>query len=201
MELREAIARRRMVRSFSDEPLDRRVLDELLALALRAPSAGNTRGTSWVALAGAEETERYWRHVTTPDWRRRSRRWEGLSRAPVVALALASPDAYLARYAEPDKEVSGLGHSADAWPVPYWFGDAACSVMSLLLLATDAGLGACFLGNFRGEGALMAELGVPTGWRLYGAVLLGHADGLDHPSPSLGRQGPGLAERVRHGGW
>ena len=208
-----------MVRSFADRPLDPAVVDRLLGLALRAPTAGNTRGTAWLVLTGSE-TAAYWDHTTTLDWRERSRRWAGLRRAPVIVLALTSPDAYVARYGEPDKARTGLrlggdaskptgergrgpalGSDAAAWPVPYWFGDAAFGTMSLLLGATAEGLGACFLGNFRGEVSLLGALGVPQGWRLFGAVLVGHPDGGDHPSASLRRSGPRDPERVHRGRW
>ena len=79
---------------------------------------------------------------------------EGLRRAPVVLLAYASPDAYVARYAEPTRPPRASGSGAERWPVPYWFGDAAFGVMAVLLGAVDAGLGACILGAFRGEAAL-----------------------------------------------
>lgn len=208
-----------MVRSFADRVLDPAVVDRLLAQALRAPTAGNTRGTAWLVLTGPE-TATYWGHTTTAGWRERSRRWPGLRRAPVIALALASPDAYVARYAEAARTTGGrrpggdtsdgwgedepgpaLGSAPGAWPVPYWFGDAAFGVMTLLLGATAEGLAACFLGNFRGEAALLDALGVPPRWRLFGAVLLGHPDGADHPSPSLGRPGPTGADRVHRGRW
>jgi nitroreductase len=85
--------------------------------------------------------------------------------------------------------------------VPYWFGDAAFATMALLLRATEAGLGACFLGSFRGEEALLGALGVPPDWRLFGTVLLGYPDGADHRSPSLSRPGPSAATRVHRGRW
>src|SRR5580658_8366910 len=200
MELTEAIRRRHMVRSFSDRSVDPALLDELVADALRAPSAGNARGTAWLLLEGSERTAVYWAHTTTEEWRQRSRRWQGLSRAPVAALSLASPAEYVARYGEDDKAASGLGpgpaQGEAAWPVPYWFGDAAFATMALLLRATEAGLGACFLGSFRGEEALLGALGVPPDWRLFGTVLLGYPDGADHRSPSLSRPGPSAATRV-----
>lgn len=189
-----------MVRSFADRPVDPDLVDGLLDQALRAPSAGNTRGTAWLVLAGPDQTATYWAHATTGDWRARSPRWPGLSRAPVVALSLASPPAYLARYGEADKAGSGLDEAEGAWPVPYWFGDAAFATMTLLLGATGAGLGACFLGNFRGEAALLEALGVPEGWRLFGTVLLGHPDGHDHRSGSLDRPVP-AGGRVHRGRW
>jgi nitroreductase len=201
MELHEAIRDRAMVRSFSVDAVDPATVDRLLRAALRSPTAGNTGGTAWVVLQGPEQTSLYWRATTDEEWRSTSRRWEGLKRAPVLLLAYTSPDAYLARYAEGDKSRSGLGLGIEAWPVPYWFGDAAFGVMAVLLAAVDAGLGACILGNFRGEGALAHSLGVPDGWRLFGTVALGHPDGADHPSPSLGRERPPDEARVRRGGW
>lgn len=205
-----------MVRSFSDTPLDTVLVGTMLADALRAPTAGNARGTAWLVLEGAEQTATYWTHTTTEEWRRRSRRWPGLSRAPVVALSLASPAMYVRRYGEGDKAGSGLGPvpldgaangepagpgGEGAWPVPYWFGDAAFATMALLLRATAEGLGACFLGNFRGEDRLLPALGVPSEWRLFGTVILGLPAGADPPSSSLSRPAPSPASRVHRGSW
>jgi len=201
-----------MVRSFAPRPLPPAVVDRLLAAALRAPTAGNTKGTAWVVLEGAEETRRYWDAVTTAGWRHASSRWPGLARAPVIAVSLVSPPAYVARYREADKAEAGpeappssrnnaLGTGESAWPVPYWWGDAAFGVMSVLLGAVDEGLGACFLGNFRGETALLSALGVPEGWRVFGTVALGYPDGDDHRSPSLDRHGPPASARLHRGRW
>ena len=77
--------------------------------ALRAPSAGNTGGTAWVILEGPAETALYWEATTDEAWRSTSARWPGLRRAPVILLAYASAEAYVARYAEADKAESGRG--------------------------------------------------------------------------------------------
>jgi nitroreductase len=198
VELAEVIDRRRMVRSFSGRPVDPGALDRLLRAALRAPSAGNAGGWSIVVLCGEEERFQFWDATTTRPWRAGSRRWPGLSRAPVVMVVLADPAAYAARYAEPDKASSGLD-AIEAWPIPYWFMDAGSAVMSLLLSAVDAGFGACFLGNFRGEDVLLERLGIPSRLRYVGAVLLGEAADADHPSSSLAR-GPRRMEDVVHRG-
>jgi nitroreductase len=200
VDLNEAVRRRRMVRSFSPEGVDRGVVDRLLEAALRSPTAGNTGGTAWVVLEGPDETSVYWDATTDEAWRDRNRtRFAGLSGAPVVLLSYASPETYADRYAEPDKSDPGL--AAGEWPVPYWFGDAAFAVMTVLLGAVDVGLSACMLGNFRGEAELATRLGVPEGWRLFCAVLLGHPDGRDHRSASLDRTGPGKAERIHRARW
>ncbi len=202
MELHEAIRRRAMVRSFSSEPLDAGVVDRLLHAALRSPTAGNTGGTVWVVLEGTAQTSVYFEATTDEDWRRAYRNWiEGLQRAPVVLLAYTSPEAYVARYAEPDKRDAGLGEETEAWAMPYWYGDAAFGVMAVLLGAVDAGLGASILGTFRGEEELARRLDVPGGWRLFCAVVLGHPDGQDHRSASLDRARPRRAERIHRGRW
>jgi len=205
MDVGDAVRARRMVRSFSEQAVPSDLLDHVLRDALRAPTAGNTGGTALVVLVGQAQTARYWEAATTAAWRAGARRFEGLSRAPVVAVALASPEAYVARYREPDKAGGssdiGLGISDAHWPVPYWFGDAAFSVMTLLLRATEVGLGASFLGNFRSEGAVLTALGVPAGWRLFGAVALGFPAGDDPRSASLDRPRPGVADRLHYGEW
>ena len=89
-------------------------------------------------------------------------------------MPLADASAYTERYAEPDKVKSGLGVGTHAWPVPYWTIDASMAVMTLLLGAEDAGLGALFFGVFRNEVELRASLGIPEHLELLGAIALGH---------------------------
>jgi nitroreductase len=199
VELTDAVRQRRMTRNFTDRPLDRATVDALLEAALRAPTAGHTQGRDLVVLEGPEQTAAYWDTTTDAAWRSTSRRFEGMARAPVVVLPFADPGAYVARYAEGDK-VRPDGATVE-WVVPFWFVDAAYATMTLLLAATDRGLGAAFLGNFRGEAALRDRLGVPDRHRWLGAVLLGEAATPDPPSPSLARGRRPFEEVVHRGRW
>jgi nitroreductase len=160
-----------MTRAFLPEPLAPGLLEELVDLAARAPSAGKTQGWDLLVLEGAD-TARFW-DVTLPSERRDTFRWRHLLDAPVIALAFADPQAYLSRYSEPDKAATGLGRGAAAWPAPYWTIDAAMAVQTLLLAAEDRGLGALFCGVFHGEDRLRVDLGVPTHHLLLGAIALG----------------------------
>jgi nitroreductase len=200
MDHREVVRRRRMVRSFSDEPVASALLDRLLTDALRAPTAGNSQGRDLLVLEGPEQTARFW-DVTLPAERRATFAWPGLLRAPALVLPLADASRYLSRYAEPDKAATGLGAGEDAWPVPYWTVDTAFVVMSLLHGVVDAGLGALFFGIFRNEAQLLHSLGVPAGHRPVGAVAIGHPDGGDGPSRSARRPRRGLEEVVHRGTW
>ncbi len=199
MELRAAITRRRMVRSFADVPLDRHRLDDLLDLARRAPSAGNTQAVGFVVLSGEESVARYW-DITLPAGspgeqsgdRRAKFRWQGLLAAPALVIVTVDPDAYPSRYAEADKKSTGLGAGTDAWPIPYWWVDAGAVAQNLLLLCVDAGLGACLFGPFDHEPALRTAFDLPEQVRLVATIAIGQ------PSPDEAGTGQGRsAQRPR----
>ncbi len=201
----DVVMRRRMTRSFSNRPLQHGVLDEMVRLAARAPSAGKSQGWHLVTLEG-DETSRFW-NITLPSPQRESFTWQGLLDAPVILLPFADSNAYTDRYSEPDKVATGLGVGAAAWPVPYWTIDASMSVMTLLLAAEDAGLGALLFGVFKGEAELRNSLGVPSHLELLGAIALGHPS---HDAPSGDPDGRGLSagrpgrtpdQIIRRGGW
>lgn len=200
-EFADVVRSRRMTRSFSDRRLPVGLLDELLDLSCRAPSAGKSQGWHFVVLEGAD-TARFW-DATLPDERRPAFAWQGLLRAPAIVLPFADPTAYIDRYAEQDKAATGLGEGAHAWPVPYWTVDVSMAVMTLLLGAEDRGLGALFFAVFRGADALLADLGVPDHVELLGAVALGYRDeAADHrPGRSARRPRRRLDEVVHRGGW
>jgi nitroreductase len=195
------VRRRRMCRSFRPDPVDPQLVDELVELASRAPSAGKSQGLHLVVLEGPD-TARFWTHAF-PHERRPGFAWPGLFRAPVVALGFADPGAYVRRYAEADKRSTGLGAGVEAWPTPYWTIDASMALMTLLLAAEDAGLGALFFAVFNGEDEVRRELGVPAEMQLLGALALGWPDddARDRAGRSAGRRRRGAAEIVHRGGW
>ncbi len=127
-EFTEVVRSRRMTRAFDGRPIPSELLDGLVELASRAPSAGKTQGWHLVVLEGAD-TAMFW-ESTLPAVRRDSFRWQHLLTAPVIALPLADSKAYVDRYAEPDKAQTGLGGGVAAWPVPYWTIDASMAVMT-----------------------------------------------------------------------
>jgi nitroreductase len=185
MEFQDVVRRRRMVRSFSTEPVPSEVVERILANGLRAPSAGFSQGWAFVVLVGPAETALFWDTVSDPEWRADPTR-PGLVRAPVIIVALTDEAAYRARYREADK-ASHRQHSASDWPVPFWLVDTSFAAMLILLSAVDAGLGALFTGLNHHDDELLAALGVPPGLRPIGAVILGWPDDQDRPSPSLAR--------------
>ncbi len=200
MDLADAVRRRRMVRSFTNEPLDEGRLLAILDLGRRAPSAGHTDGRSLLLLRG-EETAAYWDASLPAGPRRDTFAWPGLVAAPALVVVLTSPSAYVDRYAEADKAGTGLGRRAEDWAVPYWFVDGGMAVEAILLGAVAAGLGASFFGLFDQEAAVLTALGVPDPWRAVGTIALGHPAAEDRPGRSAVRDRPTLDHVVHRGRW
>lgn len=195
MELRDAVRRRRMVRSYDpDRPVPRSTLEELLELAVRAPSAGNTQGWRFLVLDEPPARDRFW--AATADgpadpWLARMRT------APALVVFFSHRAAYLDRYAEPDKGWTDRDEAR--WPVPYWHIDAGMAAMIFLLAAQDRGLGACFFGIPPARWpAFFAAFNVPDELSPIGVVSVGHP-APDLRSPSLKRGRRPLAELVSYG--
>jgi nitroreductase len=195
MELREVVRRRRMVRRFDPRPLPAGTLDRILHSATRAPSAGFSQGLDLLVLEGPEAVRGFWAATTDP----RFGTPYSSAEPPAIVLVLSDKQAYLDRYAAPDK--AGLGMEVEeGWPVPYWDMDAAMAVMLMLLTAVDEGIGAWWFGVFHGAGALLRDLGVPEGRRLVGAVALGHPAADDRPGGSARTRPRRPLDQVVHRG-
>ena len=171
------------------------MLRRVLSAAGRGPTAGNTWGLDLVLVTRPQD---YW-SVTLPD--PRGFPWPGLLRAPVLVIPVADPDAYVRRYAEPDKARSGLGAAAAAWSVPYWWVDGGAAVMAVLLAATDAGLGSLLFGQFGHEAAVAERFGIPTGRVALGTIALGFPGPGTSRSDSDRRGRPSENAFIRVDGW
>jgi nitroreductase len=208
VELDDVVRRRRMARSFSNEPVPAEVLDRVLGVAAHGPSAGFSQGVDLVVLEGPTRTRQFFEMTSDPEFLAGPGMLPGILRAPVIVLPVCDPGAYVARYAEPDKARSSLaGLPAERWPVPYWLVDTSFAVMLLLLAATDQGLGALFFQLHRDPGPLLEALGVPGGKRVIGAVALGYegdaeSTGTSVPTGSPRRRGRrAMGDVVHRGHW
>jgi nitroreductase len=198
VEVAQALRQRRMTRAFDGTELSAAHVATLCSDAVRAPTAGNARGVDLVVLAGRRGVAQYLGAATDPAWTDRSGRAGGFAAAGAAVAVVCDPTTYAERYADTDKSESGLS-DLGAWPVPYWYGDAAFATMALLLLAESDGLASCFLGAFRRHEDVLALVGAPSTARLFGAVLLGNAAVSQTPSTSLARPGPTRSARVHLG--
>jgi len=196
MEFRETVLKRRMVRNFSDRPVDAAIIDRILQLTRHAPSAGFTQGQSFVlvtqpelrrAIAATCEEEEYVQSGFAPF----------ISKAPVLLIPCTSEAAYHRRYQEADK-VNEDGTEI-VWPVPYWFMDIGCAVMIALLAAIDEGLVTAFAGS-KDLDQLRSLLDMPAEVTPVGVIAAGYR-AADVPSPSLKRGRKSDEEYIHRERW
>ena len=200
MEFADVVRRRKMVRNYTDEPVDPAVVDRALDNAVRAPSAGFSQGWGFLVLDTPDDVRRYW--AATADDLDQPDEWlAGMMRAPVVIVPCSSKAAYLGRYAEPDKGWTDRDEAR--WPVPFWHMDAAMASLLILQTAVDEGLGACFFGIPPEKvPAARTEFAIPETFDPVGSITLGH------PATTPGAQGSptrrrrkDLDEVVHRGNW
>ena len=185
-----------MVRSYdTSRPVPPEVIDRIVHNALRAPSAGFSQGWAFLVLDNLADVARFRDSVrpqTDPE------AWFAANvDAPLLIVPLSNKDAYLDRYAQPDK---GFTDRSDAWwPAPYWDIDTGMASLLMLLTAVDAGLGACFFGiPVEQIGSFRAAFGVPPQFTPIGAISIGYSD---EPARDLRKWRKPTAETVHRGRW
>jgi nitroreductase len=151
-----------------------------------------------VVLTEPDQRRLFWETTSGPNWRGESESVP-LTRAPVVIIPLSHKQAYLDRYALPDKAHTPLSRE-EHWPAPYWDIDTGFGVMLILLTAVELGLGALFFGIFQGEKPLLDALGVPAGYRPIGALAVGYPTAGERSTPELrsGRRRPDEVVKWEH---
>jgi nitroreductase len=198
MEFRETVRKRRMVRAYDpDQPVPRSTLNELLELAIRAPSAGFSQGWHFLVLETAEDRAAFWT-ASSQDPAAEPDAWlRGLQTAPALIIAISDKHAYLERYAAPDKGWTDRDEAH--WPVPYWDIDTGMASLLVLLGAVDRGLGSCFFGvPAERHGPVKQAFGVPERLSIVGVISLGQP-APDRRSPSLKRGRRPVAEVTSYG--
>jgi nitroreductase len=192
MEFSDVVRSRRSIRSYSSERPDPGLVDELIDVARRVPTAGFSQGIDFLVIDDPAALADFWRLAggdMEPD------------DPPVLVLVFADPERYLERYRAPDKVEFGLG-DAEAWPVKFWDVDAAMAAMQLQLAAVDAGLGTWFFGVGDEIDAIRERFGVPDDRSHIGIVALGHRHPDEEPvgSATKRRRRP-LADQLHRNGW
>lgn len=159
-----------MVRSYTDQPVPRDVIERVVARARKAPTGGFSQGLRFVVVTDPET-----RHAVAvaggEEWyiERGFSTW--LSDAPVQVVVCTREEDYHERYRKPDK-LQADGTEIE-WPVPWWYADAGKAIMLLLLAAIDEGLGAGMFG-FMDTDTCRRVLGIPDDVQPVAAVTIGH---------------------------
>ena len=165
MEFQDVVRRRRMIRTFTSEPVAESSIARILDNAVRGPSAGFSQGQAFLVLDG-EPLARFWAVMggeVTPS----------VQGAPLVIVPLSCKRTYLDRYALPDKGWTDRDEAR--WPVPFWHIDTGMATLLILQTVVDEQLGAVYIGIDPERVELFrAEFSVPADHEPIGAVAIGH---------------------------
>jgi nitroreductase len=198
VEFTEVVQRRRIVRHFAPDPIEREVLERIAATAQRAPSAGFSQGQRVVIVTDPARRRRLAELVGEAFYTERGfDPW--ISEAPALFVPCVSAKVYVDRYNEPDKrDPEAPPGTEDEWKVQYWWMDIGCTVMLIMLAAVDEGLASGFAGgDFDG---LRTELGLPDDFTPVGVIPVGKPLA-DKKSPSLKRGWRSVDEFARWETW
>ena len=165
MDFQEVVRRRRMVRTFTDEPAPKESLDRILANAVRGPSAGFSQGQSFLLLTEPADRERFWAIAGAAVN-------ESAQTAPAVIVPMSCKRVYLDRYAQPDKGWTDRDEAR--WPVPFWHIDTGMAALLILQTVVDEGLGAIYFGIVpEAVQPFRDAFGVPDDQEPIGAIAIG----------------------------
>jgi nitroreductase len=172
MDFAEVLKRRKMVRNYTDEPVERTAIDRIVAAGRKAPSGGFSQGVRFVVVQDAGTRARIAELADEPYYTQRGfEPW--ISRAPVHVVVAMREDDYHDRYRQPDK-LDESGEEIE-WRVPWWWVDAGKATMLLLLAAIDEGLGAGLFGLVGDQNDRLLELlAIPADFEVVGVVTVGH---------------------------
>jgi nitroreductase len=147
-------------------------------------------------LTEASDREAFWRLTAEAEtaWLR------GMQTAPVLILVWTSEEAYLDRYAEPDK--GWTDRDPSRWSAPYWFVDAGMASMAALLSAVDQELGACFFGIPTDRiSAVRERFQVPASQLSVGVLSLGYPASAGIPGSPTRRLRKPASALIHRGTW
>ena len=169
---------RRIVRNYTEEPVDDAAVTRILDLARRGPSAGFSQGVSFIVIKDKDLRSRIAELANESTYVEKGLDpW--ISRAPIHVVVCTSEETYRTRYRESDKSPDG---TETEWPVPYWWVDAGAAMMLLLLATASEGLGGGFLGA-HAVNDLAKTLELPDHVEAIGIVTIGHINTTQRSQP------------------
>ncbi len=175
MDLFDAIAKRRSVRAFRDEPVAQDLVEQILEAANQAPSAGNLQAYEIVL-------------VTKPSIK------EALARAALGQDFLVEAPVVLAFVTNPRRSAFQYGERGE---VLYSLQDATIAGSFAMLAATALGLATVWVGAYQ-DRIVRDVLGLPPGSQPAVLLAVGYPAETPHSSPR--RELSDLVRRETYGG-
>lgn len=163
MEILKAIRERRSIRNFQKRDIPKEIVDKLIDALIWAPSAGNLQARKFFFIQDAKLKEDIACAALNQDF---------IAEAPLVIIGCT------------DSRISGrYGKRGECL---YSIQDVAVSIMGLMLIAHENGLGTVWVGAFREE-EIFDLLNLPKNLRPVAIVPVGYPAKIPSPPPRVSR--------------
>lgn len=164
MEILKAVKQRRSIRDFQKKDIPKEVIDKLIEALIWAPSAGNLQARKFYLIRNEEIKKRIADAALKQLF---------IAEAPLVVIGCAdSRIAY--KYGERGVNL-------------YSIQDVACSLMGMMLVAYENGLGSVWVGAFH-EDKLSDILKLPKYLRPVAIVPVGYPSKIPSPPPRVSKE-------------
>lgn len=151
MEVEEALLKRRSVRKFTADPVDKEAIDKLLRAAMSGPSAVNKKPWEFYVIQDPKKIAEL-NKVGFANYP-----------SPLIIVIAGNQTKFLPSPAS-----------------DYWIEDVSAATENILLEATNLGLGACWCGVYPGklrEKQVAKILSMPLNYVPFNIIIIGHPDG------------------------
>lgn len=169
------LRRRRSIRNFRNQAVDRKILNELITIASYAPSGHNTQPVRWLVIENKEDVNRLAGVVI--EWLR-----ECIENQPEIAQPLHMDRIVAAWENGIDRVLRSAPHVVVAYADPASIAAPSACIIALTYLELAAwamGLGACWAGYLNRAAnsfaPMMKALDLPPGHQVFGAMMIGYA--------------------------
>lgn len=153
MNIGECIKARRSIRKYQDKPVDWDKITEILNAGKFAPSAGNIQNWKFIVVRKDDVREKLTKASFDQEW---------MQQAPIHIVIAA----------EPEKAERFYGTRGERL---YTIQSCAAVVQNMLLMATELGLGSCWVGAFD-ERKVKRALNIPETAIPQAIITIGYAD-------------------------
>lgn len=180
------IKERRSIRSYTDEPLSRELIEEIILAGRYAPSAENSQPWKFIVVTNTEEIASLSTEVKRQiqGVLKHARKWK--KRYP--ELNEQETALFLRAISSSEKDTIFFNAPAVVFIVTedkaFYDESCACAAQNMMLAAWSMGIGSCWIGFAKFlelNQAIMGKLGVPEGHHIAACIILGHAAHVPKP--------------------
>lgn len=158
------IKNRRSIRKFQQKEIEKEIIDKLIEALIWAPSAGNLQSRKFYFVFNKKIKKELAKAALNQNF---------ISGAPLIVVGCADKNIFF-RYGERGESL-------------YSICDVSASIENMMLLATELGIGSCWVGAFN-EKEVSKILDLPKNLRPIVIVSLGYPKEIPEPPPRISKK-------------